>query len=166
MSVIIVSYASSEPLRLTLPSLLRELGPDDEVIVVDNASVRRLGRDRARAGAGGADRRERGQRRLPGRLQPGAAAARGNLLVFLNPDAVPQPGWGAAIRRPLLDGRGWDAWQALVLEPGGSAVNTAGNVVHFTGVAWAGQAGGRSKTPTSAVARSAISRGACLAIPA
>ena len=56
-----------------------------------------------------------------------------------DPDAVPQPGWGAAIRAPLA--RGWSAWQALVTQDGGRAVNTAGNIAHFTGLGWAGQAG-------------------------
>ena len=78
---------------------------------------------------------------FPAGCNLGAAQARNPLLVFLNPDAVPQAGWGAAIRAPLGDGAGWAAWQALVTQEHGAAVNTAGNVVHFTGVAWAGQAG-------------------------
>ena len=141
LSVVIVAYRSQEPLALTLPALLRELRPDDELIVVDNASgdgtaaaVRRMApvaRVLERADNGG----------FAAGCNTGAAAATGELLVFLNPDAVPAPGWGAAIRAPLERGDAWDAWQALVLEPGGERVNTAGNRVHFTGVAWAGQAG-------------------------
>jgi GT2 family glycosyltransferase len=165
VSVIIVSYHSAEPLELTIPALLSELRPGDELVVVDNASgdatvdiVRSLAPDARlveRADNGG----------FAAGCNAGAEVVEGDLLVFLNPDAVPQPGWGAAIRRPLADGRGWDAWQGLVLERGGTAVNTAGNVVHFTGLAWAGQAG----TP---IADADLRRrevgylsGACLAIP-
>ncbi len=71
----------------------------------------------------------------------GAAAASGELLCFLNPDAVPQPGWRDAIELPAVEARGWDAWQALVTSDGGSKINTRGGVVHFTGIAWAGGAG-------------------------
>ena len=33
----------------------------------------------------------------------------------------------------------WGAWQALVLLPGGERVNTSGGVVHWLGIAWAGE---------------------------
>ena len=70
----------------------------------------------------------------------GADAATGELLCFLNPDAVPQPGWRDAIAAPRAAGE-WAAWQALVTADGGAVINTAGGVVHFTGIAWAGRAG-------------------------
>ena len=47
-------------------------------------------------------------RGFAGGANVGAAAATGDLLVILNPDAMPLPGWGEAIRRPWLEGRGWD----------------------------------------------------------
>src|SRR4051812_22305435 len=141
LSVIIVSYRSCEALAATLPALARELRDGDEIVVVDNASpddsvatVRRL--------APGATVVENAHNAgFPGGCNQGAAVARNPLLVFLNPDAAPQPGWGEAIRAPLRDERGWAAWQALVTQDGGRAVNTAGNVAHFTGLGWAGQAG-------------------------
>lgn len=71
----------------------------------------------------------------------GAAAAAGELLVLLNPDAPPRPGWREAIVRPLAERRGWAAWQGLVTADGGRVVNSEGGVVHFTGIAWAGGAG-------------------------
>lgn len=165
ISVVIVAYRSQEPLALTLPALERELRDGDELIVVDNASGDGTP-DAVRALAPSArvvERTDNGG--FAAGCNAGAAVAGGELLVFLNPDAVPLPGWGAAIRAPLERGEGWDAWQALVLEPGGERVNTAGNVVHFTGVAWAGQAG-------DLVAGAQLERrdvgylsGACLAIP-
>ncbi len=95
----------------------------------------------------------------------GAAAARGDLLVFLNPDAVVQPGFRDAIAAPLRDGR-WAAWQGLVTAEEGRVVNTRGGVVHFTGIAWAGGAGEPVAAARDAGATEpGFVSGACLAIP-
>ncbi len=138
LSVLIVAYESRDDLQRTLPALLPELGDDDELIVVDNnpgdgsaEAVRELA-PRARIVAMG---RNTG---FAGGANAGAEVAGGDLLVILNPDAAPQPGFGEAIRRPWLQGRGWSAWQALVVDGEERCVNSAGNPVHFTGIVWAG----------------------------
>jgi N-acetylglucosaminyl-diphospho-decaprenol L-rhamnosyltransferase len=96
----------------------------------------------------------------------GAGASTGELLVFLNPDAKPLPGFREAIERPLADGRGWDAWQGLVTADGGRIVNTRGGVVHFTGIAWAGGAGEPIDTIDGGPASEpGFVSGACLAVP-
>ena len=41
----------------------------------------------------------------------------------------------------MADGRGWTAWMGLVTTGDGREINTSGGVVHFTGIAWAGEAG-------------------------
>lgn len=95
----------------------------------------------------------------------GAAEAQGQLLVLLNPDARPEPGFREAICRPLSDGSDWAAWMALVVcrEGGKTQVNSLGNPLHFTGFSWAGGHGldpaavGRGTVPTLS--------GACVAIP-
>ena len=153
-------------MRRSLPALAEQLREGDELIVVDHGSgdgtaalVAELVPDanviEAGANLGFAEGCNRG-----------AAAAAGELLVLLNPDAVPGPGWRDAIERPAAEGRGWGAWMALVTAERGSVVNTAGGVVHFTGVAWAGEAG----SPAAPAAGSpphdvAFASGACLAIP-
>jgi N-acetylglucosaminyl-diphospho-decaprenol L-rhamnosyltransferase len=164
LSVLIVAWESGDDLRKTLPALLPELGEGDELIVVDNkagdgsvgvaqelaprARIVRMGRNSGFAGG----------------IDAAAGAAGGDLLVLLNPDAVPQPGFGEAIRRPWREGRGWAAWQALVADGTAKTVNSAGNPVHFTGIVWAGGHG----RPLAEVPRprevTALS-GACLAIP-
>ncbi|HEV2859309.1 MAG TPA: glycosyltransferase [Solirubrobacterales bacterium] len=164
LSVLIVAFESRDDLTKTLPALLRELGDGDELIVVDNKPgdgsvevVRELA-PQARIVSPG---RNTG---FAGGANAGAKVARGDLLVLLNPDAVPQSGFGEAIRRPWLEERGWAAWQALVADGAGETINSAGNPIHFTGIVWAGAHGrplAEAPTPREVPAAS----GACLAIP-
>ena len=164
LSVLIVAWNSREELARTLPALLPELGEGDELIVVDNdsgdgtaeavaslAPAARLVQSGHNAGFAAA-------------CNIGAEQARGDLLVILNPDAAPLPGWGEAIRRPWVEERGWAAWQALVAEEGGTRINSAGNPVHFTGLVWAGSHGRPIEAAPPAGEVPALS-GACLAIP-
>ena len=164
LSVLIVAYESRDDLRRTLPALLSELDGGDELIVVENkagdgsaevvrelapsAQIIRMGRNTGFAGG----------------ANVGAAAARGDLLLILNPDAAPLPGFGEAIRRPWREGRGWSAWQALVADGRGETINSAGNPVHFTGIVWAGGHGRALEQAPPAGEVAALS-GACLAIP-
>jgi GT2 family glycosyltransferase len=164
LSVLIVAYESRDDLRKTLPALLRELGEGDELIVVDNKAgdgsveaVRELAPEARIVSPG----RNTG---FAGGANAGAADARGDLLVLLNPDAVPQPGWGEAIRRPLLEDRGWAAWQALIADGAAATINSAGNPVHFTGIVWAG-GHGRPLAEAPGPGEVPAASGACFAIP-
>jgi GT2 family glycosyltransferase len=164
LSVLIVAWNSREELGRTLPALLPELGEDDELIVVDNGSVD--GTPEAVASLAPAARIVRNGRNagFAGGCNAGAAGAGGDLLVILNPDAAPLPGFGEAIRRPWIEQRGWAAWQALVADHGGTRINSAGNPVHFTGIVWAGGHGDPIDAAPTAAEVLALS-GACLAIP-
>jgi GT2 family glycosyltransferase len=164
LSVLIVAWNSRDELARSLPALLPELEDGDELIVVDNdsddgtanavtslapaAKVVQTGRNAGFAAG----------------CNEGAAQARGDLLVVLNPDAAPRPGFGESIRRPWLEGRGWVAWQALVAAGDGTTINSAGNPVHFTGIVWAGGHGSPIAAAPPAGEVAALS-GACLAIP-
>ncbi len=164
LSVLVVAFNSRQELQPTLRALARELGPEDELIVVDNASEDGTGEFvEAEAPAARLVRMGRNVGFAAG-CNAGAAEARGDLLVILNPDAAPRPGWGEAIRRPWLEGRGWAAWQALVVEAGGSEINSAGNPVHFTGIAWAGRHG-KPIAKAPAAGEVVSMSGACMAIP-
>lgn len=164
LSVVIVAWNSREELARTIPPLLDELGPDDELVIVDNASEddsAALARKLAPATELVTLERNLG---FAAGANAGAAAARGELLVLLNPDAVPQPGFGEAIRAPLRDDRGWAAWMALVTAEQGRVVNTLGGVLHFTGIAWAGDAG--RPVPADLAPREVpFLSGACMAVP-
>jgi len=163
ISVIVVAYCQGEAIRAALAAVDEQLDAADELIVVDNASgdgtadviadavpAARLIRNPVNAG-------------FPAACNVGSREARGDLLIFLNPDAIVAPGWRDQIAKPVVDGRDWTAWQALVTADEGTIVNTRGGVVHFTGIAWAGGAGeplrGDEKDRPAGFAS-----GACLAI--
>ncbi len=164
LSVLIVAWNSREELGRTLPALLRELGEGDELIVVDNGSED--GTPESVEALAPAAKVLRSGRNLgfAAGCNAGAERATGDLLAILNPDAAPRLGWGEAIRRPLVDGRGWAAWQALVADEGGTRINSAGNPIHFTGIVWAGGHGEPIEAAPAAGEVPVLS-GACLAIP-
>jgi N-acetylglucosaminyl-diphospho-decaprenol L-rhamnosyltransferase len=164
VSVLIVAWNSGAELRRTLPPLLDELRDGDELIVVDNDSPddsAAVARGLAPAAKIVTMGRNRG---FVGGANVGASAATGDLLVILNPDAMPLPGWGEAIRRPWIEGRGWSAWQGLVAGEDAATINSAGNPVHFTGIVWAGL---HDEPLTAAPAPGVVTAasGACLAVP-
>ena len=164
LSVLIVAWNSREELARTLPALTPELGEGDELIVVDNASED--GTAETAAELAPAARIVRSPRNLgfAAGCNEAATHASGDLLVVLNPDAAPRPGFGEAIRRPWVEERGWAAWQALVADGDGTTINSAGNPVHFTGIVWAGRHGLPIAAAPPAGEVAALS-GACLAIP-
>lgn len=164
LSVVIVTHDSAVALPRTLLALTPELRDGDELIVCDNAS---------------ADETVETLRELAPAalvLEPGAnlgfaagcnlAAARAtkDLLLFLNPDNVVAQGFRDAIEMPLLEGRGWAAWQGLVTDDRGRMLNSLGGVVHFTGVAWAGGAGRPRSLAPAEPREVSFPSGACLAI--
>jgi GT2 family glycosyltransferase len=164
LSVLIVAWNSREELARTVPALLPELDEGDELIVVDNDSGD--GTPEAVEAVASRARVLRTGRNLgfAAGCNAGAAEASGDLLVVLNPDAAPLPGWGEAIRRPWLERRGWAAWQALVADSGATEINSAGNPVHFTGIVWAG-GHGRPIAEAPAAGEVPALSGACLAVP-
>jgi GT2 family glycosyltransferase len=74
----------------------------------------------------------------------GAACNRGaretdaDVLVFVNPDTVVQPGAIAALERALADPEAGVAQARLRLLDAPELLNSSGNVVHVTGLAWPG----------------------------
>ena len=140
ISYVLVAYESAPELARTLPALAAELAPGDEVIVVDNGSAVSP-RDVIAAQLPEAGLIETGRNAgFAAATNLGAAGSGCDLVLMLNPDAMPEPGFGEAIRRPFTDHPEWGAWMALVTCQTGSerVVNSWGNPVHFTGIAWAG----------------------------
>jgi GT2 family glycosyltransferase len=135
-SIIIVSYNSSAYLPACLDSILQQQTAADEVIVVDNGSsdgsadlvcryypAVKLIRAANSGYAGGNNL--------------GAAAARGRYLVFLNPDTQLEAGALAALLAPLVNNHAIALSTAcLVLMDAPERINTCGNIVHYTGLAY------------------------------
>lgn len=165
LSVLIVAWNNQAELAHSLPAVSRELDEGDELIVFDNAS--RDDTAAVVAELAPQARLIRGERNLgfAGGCNEAATRARGDLLVILNPDATPRAGFGAAIRRPWEEGRGWAAWQGLVAAGDGTTINSAGNPIHFTGIVWAGGHGQPLADAPAAATEVASLSGACLAIP-
>jgi GT2 family glycosyltransferase len=163
MSTVIVAHDSLAELSRSLPPLVEQLSPRDELIVVDNASTDGL-RDALQTLAPDAR-----LVRLPQNLgfaagaNRGAADARCDLLVLLNPDAIVEPGWADAVAAPW--GGEWAAWMGLVLLEDGQTINTSGGILHFTGFGWAGQIGEPVSAAPPAPEPVGFVSGACLAVP-
>ncbi len=141
LTVVIVTHDSRAALAATLPPLAAQLREGDELIIVDNDSVDGTVAATRELAPAASVIETGGNVGFAAACNRGAAAAGGELVCLLNPDAVPQPGWREAIELPATDGRGWSAWQALVTAGGGREINTRGGVLHFTGIGWAGGAG-------------------------
>jgi N-acetylglucosaminyl-diphospho-decaprenol L-rhamnosyltransferase len=163
LSVIVVAHDSLADLRRTLPALLEELQDGDEVILVDSGSSDRLAAELPRLAPEARLLTAPGNVGFAAGANLGAASANGELIVLLNPDAGVEPGWGEAIRRPW--GGVWAAWMGLVKMNGGTAINTSGGVLHFTGLGWAGQAAEPIAAAPERPTEVAFVSGACLAIP-
>lgn len=140
-SIIVVAYNSRAYLKPCLDSILANMGPDDEVIVVDNASS-----------DGSADLVERDYPQVKlvrnanngyaGGNNLGAAYARGDYLVFLNPDTVVMSGALAALTAPFAQSSDVGLTTACIVhlrEP--EIINTCGNTVHYTGLTYCRGAG-------------------------
>ncbi len=132
-----MAYRSGPALGRLLDSL--EAGADRpaEVIVVDN-------------GGGGPEIQDAERRELVSVISPGenlgygagnnlaARQATGEALVFLNPDTVVAPEAVAGLVAPLEDPFVGIVTARLRLLDDPETLNSAGNEVHVTGIAWAG----------------------------
>jgi N-acetylglucosaminyl-diphospho-decaprenol L-rhamnosyltransferase len=154
LSVVIVTYNSAAAVRATLAALCPQLRPGDELVVVDNGSVDATLTTVRQIAPDAVVIESPGNVGFAAGANAGARAARGELLVILNPDAVPAAGFVEAIRAPRGD---WAAWMGLVRA--GAGVNSSGGILHFTGIAWAGQAAPAGPREV------AFLSGACLALP-
>lgn len=162
-SVIVVSYNSRAFLPACLAAVTAQLGPDDELIVVDNGSTD--GSPELVARHFPAARLFRGPNTgYAGGNNHGAAAARGDVLVFLNPDTVAGPGAIAALTAPLRAESGPDLTTAcIVLADRPDTVNACGNTIHYTGLTYC-RGAGRLRAELAAPAEVGAISGAAFAI--
>ncbi|MGD0980057.1 MAG: glycosyltransferase family 2 protein [Solirubrobacteraceae bacterium] len=145
LAVVIVTHNCEAGLTELAAALRGVVDEDDELLLVDNASsddtaatARALGLPVVEAGS---------NRGFGAGCRIGADATSAPLLLFLNPDARPQPGSLERLRAVADERPDWAAWQPAVMLPDGR-INTAGGVVHYLGISWAG----RCEQPASELA--------------
>jgi GT2 family glycosyltransferase len=161
LAVVIVSHDSAAHLQALLEAVLAQLGPHDELIVVDNASSDGSAELAERAGVDTlAEPRNLG---FGAGCHAGAGATSAPLLLFLNPDSRPEPGCLQALRDAAAARPDWGAWQAAVLLPDG-AINTDGGVVHYSGIGWAGDCGKPASSMAATPYEIAFPSGAALVV--
>lgn len=164
VSFVVVTHGHRREIASLLPSLAAEMRAEDELIVVDNASSDGTADYVASAGVGRVVRNPVNAG-FAQAANDGVAQASGDLVVLLNPDLSIEPGFREAIARPLEEGAGWDVWMGLVLLEDGRGINTSGGVVHFTGLAWAGEIGQPASRAPTTRREVGFASGACLAVP-
>ena len=139
-----MAYNSGPPLTRLLESLD---GEADEVVVVNNggpapeldAAAEREGVRVVEAG---------GNLGYAGGGNVGAREATGDVLVFLNPDTVVRPGALARLAERLADPEVGIAMARLLLLDRPDTLNSSGNVLHVSGLAWSGGYGEPAATLT------------------
>jgi GT2 family glycosyltransferase len=138
--VIVLGYGQEDYLEACIGALVPQLGPSDELILVDN---------------GIAD----AQRRLPdlpervqvigdgvnlgfaGGCNYGSAHAHGEVLVFVNSDAIVRAGSLTRLVEAATTQAAGIVGGCLRLADQPDLVNSVGNPLHYSGVTWAGACG-------------------------
>jgi GT2 family glycosyltransferase len=162
LSVLIVTWNESELLERALPPLVAQLGDGDEVIVADNGSTDSTIETVERLAPGARIIRMPSNDGYMRACNAAAEASRGDVLVTLDADAVVAPGFCEAIRRPVVEGRGWDAWMGLLTMDDGRLINTSGGICHFTGISWTRQLGQPVEAAPAEPREVAFVTGACM----
>jgi glycosyltransferase involved in cell wall biosynthesis len=101
VSVVIPAHDAERTLGAVLAALAAQDAPPDEVIVVDDASTDATAEIAAHAGATVV--RNEQPLYAGGARNRGWEAATGDVVCFLDSDAIPQPGWGAGLRAALME---------------------------------------------------------------
>ena len=142
VSVIVLAWGAEPYLGACIDSVLRTIGADDEVILVDNGAPEAVAAlpvdDRLRVVRPGANLG------FAGGCNAGAAAARGRTLVLLNSDAEVLPGAIGRLADAVSDPQVAIASGSVRLAAQPELVNTVGNPVQYLGVVWAGGYGERA----------------------
>ena len=134
LGIVLVAYDSVDSVERLLAVLGEEKLPGDRIVLVDNHPAHACARLAEEAGVVDEIIRSTNVGFGAG-CNLGAARIENDveLLLFLNPDSLPERG---AIT--LLRGGGreeWAAWMGLLLLPDG-LINSAGNTVHTSGLSW------------------------------
>lgn len=163
-TVIIVTYNHATTIGECLDAVRATTRPDDQIVVVDNASsdaTRDILRERYAWADVITSARNDG---FGAACNRGALIARHDALVFLNPDTRPRAGWLDALIETLEAYNGEALVTArLLLARNPTAIDTFGNEFHISGLATSRYWGQPSGRATSCDEVAAIS-GACFGL--
>lgn len=139
-SIIVLGYGRETFLEDALAALAADCRPGDEIVLVDNGIEDRATREaswpeQARVVGEGVNRG------FAGGCVFGVACARGEILVFVNSDAIVHPGALDALTRATEEPGVGIACGCLRLADSPELVNSVGNPLHFSGISWAGACG-------------------------
>ncbi|TQM63881.1 glycosyltransferase family 2 protein [Humibacillus xanthopallidus] len=139
-SVIVLGFGPEPLLEDALNAIDADCASDDEIILVDNGIQSRAVRQDAwpvRVRVVG-DGENSG---FAGGCHRGSDAAEGEILVFVNSDAILRRGTLDALTRGTLEPGVAIACGCLLLADQPDLVNSVGNPLHFSGISWAGACG-------------------------
>lgn len=135
--MVTVAYGDEPWLEESVTASLASVGVAVDVVLVDNGctdgAVERLS-----TAEGVTVVRSGGNTGFAGGCNEGAAVALGDILAFVNPDAIVEPGCLAALAGELQAGTTGIATASVRLADAPDRLNSAGNAVHFLGLSWSG----------------------------
>jgi GT2 family glycosyltransferase len=160
-SVIVLTYNAHAFVERALSALAAQTFVDFETIVVDNASsdgTADFVRERFPALQVVASPRNGG---YGAGNNLGASRASGDILVFLNPDAIPEPDWLEKLLVGMRSHGRKFATSKIVLQADPERLNSAGNLIHYLGLSFCRGLNSRESQFNSAEDVSSASGAAC-----
>lgn len=137
VSAVIVAYGSEPWLERSVGAVLTSEGIDVEVVLVDNGCTDGAV-DRLEASTSITVVRPGANLGFSGGCRVGAESARGEILTFVNPDALVDPNALASLCAVVQREGVGVATASVRLADRPERLNSAGNEVHFLGVSWSG----------------------------
>jgi len=138
VSVVVPAYGTDPWLERSVASALASTGVDTEVIVIDNGGTDDTTIGRLEGLDGVTVVRPESNLGFAGGCNAGFRLAQGEVVFFLNQDAVLSPDALARLAEVALDPKVGVATGSVRLADDPGRVNSWGNPLHFLGFSWAG----------------------------
>ena len=141
VSAVVLAFGAEPLLAECVTALLRSARVTIDVVLVDNGCTTAGAVDQFDEEPGVIVVRPGANTGFAGGCNLGARRASGEILAFVNSDAVVAPGAIAALAGALEDARVGIVTGSLRLMDRPDVINSAGNPVHYLGLSWAGGLG-------------------------
>ncbi|WP_213450192.1 glycosyltransferase family 2 protein [Rhizomonospora bruguierae] len=137
VTAVMLAYGAEPYLPEAARAVLASTGVDVDLVLVDNGCTTD-GVDVVKGLPGARVLRPARNTGYAGGCRVGAAEATGDVLVFVNSDAIVAPGALASLAAAVADPAVGGAMASVRLASDPDLINTAGNPLHFMGLSWAG----------------------------